>query len=278
MSTEDRCEVAIVDPVLANLAATANSEHAETFRLMSSAVVHAIACGEVLIAARQRVPMTGWAAWIAENLDFTQSVAAKYVRLAANKSKLDLAEHTTIYGALAHLSALGVPGSNPGSAKRLPLSEAEVAEARRLRDAGASQKELAKRFGCSPEMVMARIDPEWLVKEKQRTRERNRRVRAQRKALAEKERHDAVARVGGTPAHAYALLRKAALALDRALAESSDPEFVELMRRAVSFTHKAEDEVVFALKIDRRTDRRPLPKRLGAPQGVAPGPRKAAGS
>jgi hypothetical protein len=254
---------------------TANSEHRATFEAVQNAVGHAIACGEALIAIRTLLPLGTWSKWVEDNLDFTLSVASKYLRLATHRELLG--DQRTIYGAMAHLSNQGLPNPNRGNARRPPLDDLEIAEAKAMHATGMGYTKIAARFGCSGSYLQAQLDPAFAKRQTERGRVRGRLAREARKLLRAKHVAEQVAKIGGDASIAYASVRKAALAIDKAIASAADNDTKDLLARALDFAHKAEGEIVFAMKIERRTDRRPLPVRAESSyRGRAPGDRRSA--
>lgn len=260
---------------LAALALAANREHSETRSAASAALGHAIACGNVLLVARRQVPLREWGRWCVEHLEFTQSVASKYVRIALNVREVERSGATTIGAALNHLSVVAVPGpENSGNTKRR-ISDADLSEARRLRAEGLSVRRIAAEFGVSAQTLEIRLDQSRAAHYAMLKKRSAEKRRLATKALRERERSAGIARIGGSPALAYSQLRRTAATLSKAIDEADDSELAGLLRRALAFTHKAEDEIVFALKVEFRTERRPLPARASsALQGRAPGGRK----
>jgi hypothetical protein len=85
-------EPEVVDE-LAFRALRANSHHREVGRHLGYAMDHAIACGEELEAAFQRLPHGEWESWLAENFEGGRSTAYEYRRFARNKAELNVHGH-----------------------------------------------------------------------------------------------------------------------------------------------------------------------------------------
>lgn len=72
-----------VDVDLASLAVAANENHAATELASREAVRYAIAAGQVLLRAKQRVGHGNWLGWVKTHLAFAPRTASLYMRLAA---------------------------------------------------------------------------------------------------------------------------------------------------------------------------------------------------
>lgn len=241
-------------PSLDELASTARYEHEQTFAAVSSALTHALRCGEALVEARERLRAGcgDWAAWVAST-GISIGAAQNYRRLALSRAVV-LSDDCprTISGALAHLRQLGQPAIGPtGGHNRTPLLEDDIAAMRRLREAGTSYERLGEQFGVSRAVVQQRLDPEFQRRSSEATKRHRRRARAAKKALEREQRDQAVKRAGGKPAKAYSLLRQCASELDRAAGEAEDEETRLALSSALRHVHKAEDEVVRALRLER---------------------------
>lgn len=73
---------------LADLANRANVEHHAYETTQAAALQHAIAAGEALIDAKRLVPHGGWLPWVAENCDFGERTARRYMLIARNRSRV----------------------------------------------------------------------------------------------------------------------------------------------------------------------------------------------
>ena len=69
----------------------------------SDAVGHAIRAGELLIAAKRRVPHGGWGQWVKANFPGSERTAQNYMRLARNPQRV--ADLPSIRDAVARLTA-----------------------------------------------------------------------------------------------------------------------------------------------------------------------------
>lgn len=240
-------EVFTVDSTLADLASSINGEHQLVIAKLRQSLEHAITCGALLLDARRLVPAGQWEAWIRDNLECGKWTVTAYSRLAIHRDELLIPNGPiTIDAGLRYLKELGVPPRpNP------LILDVDVKQLRRLRSEGMSFQKIGEVMGVSRKTVMKRLDPSYHKKwNEQQSRSRRRTERA-RALLAAKERDAAVKRHGGSAAEAYALLRRCALVLDGAIADSNDFQESEAMRLALAATHKAEDEIVRALRIER---------------------------
>lgn len=94
------------------LAARANAEHHAYETTQTAALAHAIAAGDALNAAKERVGHGGWLAWVDEHCDFTDRTAARYMRIARNKTRVS--DLDSVRAALDVLTAprlVDVPGA-----------------------------------------------------------------------------------------------------------------------------------------------------------------------
>ncbi len=240
------------------IAATINSEHEQVYAAALDALTHAILCGEALQKAREAVPDGEWTRWVDQNLDITDNQAFRYLRIAHYRDVLLSAEHRpqSVRAALDYLRENNMPRldtSNRRNGGRYPTFD--VDEARRLHSQGMSFGQIGQLLGISSQAVWLQLAPGARDKRAKSRRRRWELNKAQRKALVDAERAKAVARVGGSVADAYALLRKCAIALDRAITTTSTTAEVDALRDALAFTHRAEDQIVAALKLER-TERR----------------------
>src|SRR5215217_3820103 len=74
--------------VLASLAAEINAEHRACEAAATTALEHAIRCGELLLEAKRRKPHGGWMAWVAANFEGSHDLANKYMRVARNSERV----------------------------------------------------------------------------------------------------------------------------------------------------------------------------------------------
>lgn len=239
-------------PNLTDLAATINREHDLAYRSALNALQHAILCGEALIAARDTVPDGEWLRWVSDNLHISTGALHRYVRIATYKEQLLTADRQpkSINAAISYLKEVGAPAAGTGKNGRKPTFDVE--EAKRLRKQGLTFTEIGPLLGVSDVAVWRQLTPGAARKTVERTNRYARQRRAERKALQQKKRDEAVARTGGTAAEAYALLRRCAATLDRSLIATTNGDERKALRDALAYTHKAEDAIVSALQLERR--------------------------
>lgn len=254
MTADDCTALAIRDAAtLDELAATINAEHraaelaADDARAaMSEAIRHAIAAGEALTAAKSRVPPRTWGRWLDENVELSRGSAYRYMRIAHYQDHLaSLGERITLKNAgelLAGLPDVGTRGRKPNEQRE---------EAQRLAAEGVPKAEIAALLGVDRKTVHNWTDPAAYKRWLRRKNAAARRRREAQQLLAQKERDEAVRRKGGTAASAYALLRRTATELDRAISQATAGEERDALRSALRAAHQAEDEIVRSLKIGR---------------------------
>lgn len=244
-------EVFKAEPTLAELAVTINTEYRLANTSAWDAVRHAIVCGEALLEAQRQAPAGGWLKWVTDNIDIERSPRERFMRLAAHKDLILIPDGpTSIKGAFDHLKYLGVADRRRENGwKDSPI---DVAKAKKLRADGLNYNEIVVVLGASWHSVKCALDPVYKKKRADGYKERKRQRLAEKNALAAKGRDDAVKRHGGSPAEGYALLRRCALVIDGALIELEDAEYRDAMRSALAHVHKAEDQIVRALRIGRQ--------------------------
>lgn len=241
-------------PTLEFLAATATNEHRQAMESALTAVRHAVASGEALLEARRQIKVGEWCDWLEANVDIARQTARNYMRLATYRDLvLDEGGPSTIRGAIAILQSEGVPHIGASGGWNVKgLADDEIAEVKALRKTGKTWQSIADEMGIPRMRIQRVIDPTIIRREIAGRNRYQRRRTAERAALAAKERDDAVRRLGGTAAAAYALLRKTALVLDRAIAEREPGDEHQAMQAALMFTYRAEDEIVRALQLGRQ--------------------------
>lgn len=239
-------------PNLTDLAATINREHDLAYRAALNALQHAILCGEALIAARDTVPDGEWLRWVSDNLHISTGALHRYVRIATYKEQLLTADRQpkSINAAISYLKEVGAPAAGTGKNGRKPTFDVE--EAKRLRKQGLTFTEIGPLLGVSDVAVWRQLTPGAARKTVERTNRYARQRRAERRALQQKERDEAVARVGGSASNAYAALRRCALIIDRAITEATGEMERAGLRNALAFAHRAEDAIVAVLQLERQ--------------------------
>lgn len=263
---------------LVHCASEANRAHREVLKAERSMLTFALEAGVWLNRARPLIPLGNLERWVLANCDFTFAAAARYMRLDHFRELIP-PEAISMGEALDALKNANAKRPNVGARRLPPLTDDELKEVCAMKAAGASWPAIGKSFGRDHQAIRYAVDKEWREKQAALKKSSNARRRAAEKALKDQERSAAVKRHGGQAANAYALIRKAAVALDAAVNEhQSDPDAKGLLQRALGYVYKAEEEVVFAIRADRRTERAPIRKRPKAPvpPGPAPGERRVA--
>lgn len=245
-----------VMPTLDELAAIANQKGAlvesaidDARAAFSVGLTHAIAAGAALTQAKMMVARGGWRDWVARHINYNRSTVERFVRLYHYRDFLSEYGHTSsVKKALSALAGMKcAPSPHLGK-----VGSGIKFTAKKMRSEGATYKDIAEVCGVSWATAKALVDPEYHQQINARARAKQQRSRDATKALARQERDAAVAATGGEPAAAYASLRKAVAAIDKALDASTDSEEREALQAAMSAMHKAEDAIVRALRIGRR--------------------------
>lgn len=234
--------LAVDERSLENLAEVANREHRLALESGMAMVEHAIAAGEALLAAKEKVRGGNWTSWLAENFPGSRTVALNYVRIARNRELLP-DRVRNIQEALWLLSSS--PATRHGT-KTDELPDALTAHAQILHGEGLSYEEIASELGCSPSAVWRRLNPASY----RRYRERNNRIRKNAySALRQAERDRYVRRANGKPGKAYEMLRKVQEELARAIADAESPDVRAELQRAQPALYEAEDSIAAAARL-----------------------------
>lgn len=252
---------------LDELAELAVDEHRQVEQDLVSALNHAFRLGEVLLAAFERLEPGEWEPWI-ESTGMSTSTARNFQRLARYRDQLprEIYEpHRAKNGAVIQPSysrALvylkGLPPVRTTQRKR-EVTSAMREEGLRLLAAGTPYAAVADLLGVSDTTVRDWGNPAKFREREQRRRARLRQQRRARNALKEQDRRseiDALASAhGGELAKSYALVRRLAQSLDRA-STTFDRGATQrgYLGVALAATHKAEDEIVRALRYERISD------------------------
>lgn len=238
------------------LAEAATDEYRLAVGAAANAVEHAIACGDILLAAQVQVPPGRWGAWCRANVpDINDTTVTKFCRLAAHKEAIATGQFTTIAQALGYLYELGTPPRPSGPLRTYRSFDHD--EARRLHAQGLDYKGISEVLGVSDQTISLHLNPERLQEKKAYQKRYSRRLRDARAAQAREERDRSVRASGGLPAEAYALLRRTALVIDKAIGQAEDATERTKLVAALGFVHKAEDEIVRALRLERAAPSRP---------------------
>lgn len=239
-------------PHIEEMAEQAVEEYRLSHASAVNALEHAITCGEILLRIQTTVPDGKWGAWCAEHVaEISFTTVTKFCRLAQYRDQLTAGGFTTIDRAMGHLHALSIPRRPVGPMRR--PRKMDVDEARKLHKQGMNYVQLAEYFSVSDTTVAIHLDTKRRAAMLERNKVSKRRRMAAAAALRAAERDEAVRKKGGSPAEAYAMLRRTALVIDRAITEAQEPSARSRLTAALGFCHKAEDEIVEALQIGRTT-------------------------
>jgi Protein of unknown function (DUF3102) len=140
-----------VEPSLDDLAARIRTEHAATTAALKSTIAHAIACGELLIEAKAKVPHGQWLPWLAEHCDIPERTAQRYMYFANGRAVLEAKSATVAdLSVRAAIKVLAAEEEDPEAPEIDP--EAEEEEANRLADEWIAEQRLAEE-AQSPEVL-----------------------------------------------------------------------------------------------------------------------------
>jgi hypothetical protein len=225
---------------LTDLAVVINREHGLALEAGNTMIGHAIRAGEALLAAKQLIRRGEWEDWLAENFVGRSIISAQqYMRIARHKHVVLEAQATNMKGALRVLHG--------GRDSRIdPVQEAEVL---RLRAKGLTYQAIAEQLDIPPSRVAKWCNPK---AEQRRLRRAHARTIAGRRALNRQKRDALVKRAGGQVAEAYALIRRALKALERAAEVEPDRDAKRAIQNATNRLYGAEDEIVAAIGTTRQ--------------------------
>lgn len=234
-------------PSLSGLVETINHECRLIAQAEASALEHAIGAGHALTRAKALVPGS-WLDWVAVNLDVHHSSATLYMRVARYENVVREQGATSIMHAREILRHL--PRVSTGQ----PRKQLDEGVLKQVRNGEISMRAAARTLGVTDVTVKRRIDPTLRRGGRQGTPEQqrsaNRRARAARAALREKEQERAVRRGGSKPvSEAYALVRRSLQLLDQAMGETENKEVKAHLATATRRLHGAEDEIVRASRL-----------------------------
>jgi Protein of unknown function (DUF3102) len=100
------------EPTPPELAAVANREHVLARKAGESMVDHAIRAGKALIAAKAQVSHGEWLPWLETNFEGSEQMAHRYMRVAANASRVTELAEPSLRKALTAVSANGAHVAN----------------------------------------------------------------------------------------------------------------------------------------------------------------------
>ena len=253
--------LAIINPLefgelsLDELAAIANREHGLVEHVLNEAGAHALLAGEVLNHAFALVPHGQWQDWLAKNFAGSEGTATLYRRMATYRDTLHEHNITSVHAAMRLLAEHKLFLERRGGPAQIPPSKIE--EIRKLRRAGMTQRQIADVVGVHRITVQRYSSPGAEARLRARERRRKAREKMARTALQRVERDRAMARAGGTLAHAYGLVRELAAIVDRTRAASRG-EVAQDLAEAMGAIYRVEDSIVRAGKRSA-----PLPLRSG---------------
>jgi transposase len=237
-------------PSLADLAATANREHALVGEAVVSAFEHACAAGRALSRVRGQLPAGEWRAWLDVNFDGADETAQAYVRLAIYHDEIPFAQRRTIKTAKAYLA--GLPALHNGGRPAPPVEA--VAEARRLRGEGLSLRAIAERLGVTVPTAMRWCEPEKSQRKRRHERDQRRRKAARaREALRQQELMRLSRKINGPVGKSYQLVRQTAEALHQAWADCDEVEQRKVLTVAQRKLYEAEDLIAKAVRVAGQT-------------------------
>lgn len=250
MALAERTEEIVVpeEATLPELVARANEEHALVEGAVTSALQHAINCGEALNEIRSHFRRGGWEDWLDQNFHGSRHAAAYYMRVAHYK---DLVEDLpNVKQAMRRLA--GMPAVRKQE-DHLRYDEEIVEEARRLVANGVSKREVAKTLEIDRKTVARWVDPAALVRHRESAKQAQRKKRAEenaKKQAAEQRRVERAARkAGGALSEAYSLAHRLEFALGQAHRDATG-EAKAALGGAVRAHHRMLDEIVKAVGLN----------------------------
>lgn len=225
------------EPSLDELAAIANGAHEASCIAGASLIQHAIRAGEALEQVRLRLPHGEWTAWLVENFSGSHDSANLYRRIAFHRELIERAGPTSLVGAKNLISRTH---SDEGLVLTINARETRRQRARDLRKTHTAS-EVAEIMGVSTAAVY-----QWTGDYAETNRRERARRRAALKAVRQREAEKGIRKVGGGLADAYALVRRAAKALEQASGEATDAEAKAAISDAMGSLYKSEDAIVRA--------------------------------
>lgn len=230
----------VAEPTLAELAATANREHNLARQAHDSFLQHAISAGHALIAARRQVPSGGWTTWVTRHFKASRATACKYVKLAEHEA-LVLEETGSTNASITRAYAVLPPGGQSWKYDKTIHDQAI-----KMRKDGATYKAIADELGISKSVAVKWNRP-GAYAIYVRKADSSRQVRA---TLRRTDAETRIKQKGGTTAHAYASVRRAAQDLDRAITDVTDTSARKYLTEALARLYTAEDLIVKAVGIE----------------------------
>jgi hypothetical protein len=235
---------------LDELAATANREHAACLDAGLTMVEHAIRVGEALIEAKRRLggsPLAnvGWKEWVASNFEASYGTAVAYMRLGRHRD--------AAIGAINLNEALQLCAGRSSRGENHRTDPEFRADVLAMREEGLSLREVSRMTGISVPTISSWTNPESYKRRLQLQRERQRRRAAERKALAAKERQQAIKRAlvkeGEAFNEVYVVITRLDSLLGQARKEAQTREKREAINEAHALRDKMMDTLVRALGV-----------------------------
>lgn len=242
--------VALVRPT-DDLAATANHEHEQALNAANAMVRHAMNAGDALLAAKAQTAPGQWTRWLAAQFVASPETANVYMSLAHHREAIEAnTEVKSISQARRYLREIGAVREEHGSHGRgVYVTEAVREEARAMKREGRTYKQIADALGTHVSTVHGWCNPDTIGNRRTRQAKSKAHRREVARALRRQERDRAAAKMGGSVAEAYSMVRKTAQAVDRACEASEDREVRAALNTALTKLHAAEDAIVRALGI-----------------------------
>jgi hypothetical protein len=238
---------------LNELADVANREHEQAQTAGAAMVAHAIAAGEALERARQRVPDGQWGQWIADHFHGSWSLASTYQRLYHYRD--EVGDMASVNAARRHLKLVGAPVLyRPTPQNHYGRLRAEDKErAREMRERGATLLEIGDAFGVHLSTARRWVDPASAEKARRSGAKTKAKRMARERAAREQERQRAIKRAirvrGGSYAELYAMAEKMQDVLGRAHGEATDHEVRAALARAGEHYRRMRDQIVRGLGV-----------------------------
>ena len=228
---------------------------------LSVGLHHFIRAGGILDEVRSRLPFGEYGEWLTR-VGISKGWARRLTRLHHYRSAIPADEFLprndggrmmppSVSRALRSIADL--PDLPKGPEQR--VDERDRAAARDMQKNGLSQREIAPLLGVSQTTVARWLaTPEDTKRRLAKNAEKDRQRKAAAAALREKEKRDELARLvkatTGDISTAYAEIRKALVALDRAASGAPRDEATSI-RRAIDYCTAAESAVVKAMRMAR---------------------------
>lgn len=222
---------------------------------LSHAINDAIAVGEVLLEAQTQMDVGGFGRWIDESLDIARNTAMNYMRLAQFQDLLPAqitspvivkgdrgiySSSATIGKAMSYLAAIGATRSQG------VFRKVDIDEVRRLKETGASNREIARMLSVSHAAVC------WALKSKQERdayiASRKHERRARDRAVARDKLRTSVKQHGGSVSEAYSLVRRALQQLQASHDNYPASNNRRALAAAITHLHHVEDAIGRAMR------------------------------